>query len=143
MEDQIISFETAKLAKEKRFNTPQAVIIHDVFKYTLIYDSSKEWSEEKQDYIEIPYYESQQYEDKHYKLNPNECFAPTQSLLQKWLREIYSIIVSVDIQDDRTYFISLTAISNSTGDNIWGNYKTYEEALESGLQAALKLITIK
>jgi hypothetical protein len=62
---------------------------------------------------------------------------PTQSLLQRWLREVYNINVEVCYWESdkkwqskiKTYFtVSVT---------------TYEEALEVGLQEALKLIPLK
>lgn len=126
MKDTLISYETAVIAKDKGFDIPITqsgqVYCTELKEIMTIVDSNavRNWNDSK---------------------FTNICSAPTQSLLQRWLREIHNIIVSVDIQDDRTYFISLTAISpNSTGDNIWGNYKTYEEALENGLKEALELI---
>ena len=125
MKEQLISFETAVLAKEKGFEYKERFFAHfHSDKNKLSTWTPDDWDIQNSSAwrdLEIP--------------------APTQSLLQKWLRDTHSIIVSVDIQDDRTYFISLTAISpNSTVDNIWGNYKTYEEALENGLKEALELI---
>lgn len=74
---------------------------------------------------------------------------PTQSLIQKWLREKYDIWV--EIQKDYNYaYIDYaikkvnkkgryyTAKRSNYSDN--NSIKTYEEALEKGLQEALKLI---
>jgi hypothetical protein len=114
MEEQLISFETAVLAKEKGFD------IKTLYRFL------------GEIYREV---------DLNCQLWDNEYYAPTQSLLQKWLREVHGIMISVDIENDCKYFISLTIISpNSTGDDIWGDYKTYEEALEEGLLNGLKLI---
>lgn len=83
--------------------------------------------------------------------------SPTQSLLQKWLREQNKIIVSVnygfiDDSTDAFHWTIITENPNSKSDfdrlnNIesfsaeymeW--HHTYELALEKGLQEALKLI---
>jgi len=62
--------------------------------------------------------------------------APTQSLLQKWLREVHNI--HVVIVGSPTY--SPCVMLNGT--NYWrqDDELLYEEALEKGLQEALKLI---
>jgi len=83
------------------------------------------------------------------------CSAPTQSLLQKWLREVHNwnIIVFNDDGDiefgNLRYNFELRNVTISFKKrnikNIVGTYefKTYEEALEKGLQEALKLIKLK
>ena len=55
----------------------------------------------------------------------------TQSLLQTWLRK-RNIIVSVDIDDNDKYFLSVT------GMGLFGEYDSWEEALEVGLEEGLK-----
>ncbi len=68
--------------------------------------------------------------------------APTQSLLQKWLREVHLISIKVD---DFTYNSKIRYDVNvvplgSQEDTPSEVLKSYEEALEKGLQEALKLI---
>lgn len=61
---------------------------------------------------------------------------PTLSLLQKWLREVHNLdtlIYKEDI-DNYTYHVW-----GETGRTVY-NWDTYEEALEKGLQEALKII---
>lgn len=136
MKEQLIDFETAKLAKAKGFN--QIVGIGVKYNLGQYYNHKGELNGA----FSIEHLRS--IVNKEEANSEPIVAAPTQSLLQKWLREVHSIIVSVDIGDDRTYFISLTVIShNSNGDNIWGNYKTYEEALDNGLQEALEQIPEK
>jgi hypothetical protein len=83
-------------------------------------------------------------------------FLPTQSLLQKWLREVHQIYVDVDI-DQTTYpkfcYMISRFIGNPTnlaaeewdwknypnGEN-WSLHRKWEDALEEGLFEALKLI---
>tara|TARA_R110002012_G_C11328222_1_gene576686 strand:- start:196 stop:495 length:300 start_codon:yes stop_codon:yes gene_type:complete len=97
MKEQLISFETAKLAKEKGFNWPclcyrqkSAVIGDETILEVMEGEKYYDWNS----YPQVPFYSM-----------------PTQSLLQKWLREVYNVHIQI-----------------------------YEEALEKGLFEALKLI---
>jgi hypothetical protein len=117
--EQYITFETAKLAKEKGFDEPCNRYYEDGFihenRFFLLNNNSKIMSK-------------------------TSCSAPTQSLLARWLRETYKIIVTVPFNYDTklfTYFIGNYEhpISKSTKE-----YSTYEEAFETGLQEALKQI---
>ena len=67
------------------------------------------------------------------------CAAPTQNLLQKWIREIHKIDIIVNV----------TSLTNEYWGHIPGfiateiktkNFNTYEQALEETLFQALKLI---
>lgn len=99
MTEQLISFETAELAKEKNFN---------LFKD-----------------IELIYGE-----------------LPTQSLLQKWLREKHKIDILVGMFLD-SYIVHISyehkLILKYEGDTIQ-KFNKYEYALEAGLKEGLKLI---
>lgn len=106
MTDQLISFGTAKLAKEKGFNIhicrcggfPDCVCVD---------------------------------------------LLPTQSLLQKWLREEYNthIIIEPDIDPlDNTIYYRWRVRINMQPAQVGMVAETYEEALEQGLIEALKLI---
>ena len=68
----------------------------------------------------------------------------SQSLLAKWLREEHEIYVTSQIGNldfINTYHYDIRYIDkNKFTCKVKGNFKTYEEALEAGLQAALKLI---
>ena len=115
MEDKLVSLETAKLAKKKEFN--------EICQY----------------YYEIL--------DKPITLQKMSCSnaegykqptAPTQSLLQKWLREKHNIHLiaykNINIDGYDWCYITTDGITNIN------SYKTYEETLEVALQEALKLI---
>jgi len=130
MKDQLIEFETAKLAKEKGFNIPVDKIRCGYNRDKEVHTSSMEgrfvdWNSKKLD---------------------NAYSAPTQSLLQKWLREekqciLYCEITMSDYENNYWEFVILyekNDIDYSTGSS--KVYKNYEEALEKGLQEALKLI---
>jgi len=76
-----------------------------------------------------------------------EIAAPTQSLLQKWLREVHKISVestSCWWDDGKKEFEYNVYKKDLGGDSpcSLSVFKTYEEALEVGLQEALKLIEI-
>ena len=116
IEEQYVSFETAKLAKEKGFDIP----CRRFFKDKNISGVCR------------------------ILINSNaivgEYSQPTQSLLARWLREAYKIIVTVTFNYNTklfTYFIGNYEhpISKSAKE-----YSTYEEAFEAGLQEALKQI---
>lgn len=72
----------------------------------------------------------------------------TQSLLQKWLREVHKVLVFPFIAWNlitwgyNIHFIDSKDVYEELDKRVYhgANYKSYEEALESGLQEALKLI---
>ena len=113
MKEQLITFETAKLAKEMGFQS-----------YT-------------------SFYYSEGMEIKGTKMgmhgNPNAyggISAPTQSLLQKWLRKNHNLHIHIinkkDEMNEEDYFELYVE------DKFLSDTHTYEEALEKGLVAALK-----
>jgi len=145
MKETLITFETAKLAKEKGFN------ISTIYGFDL--DGSELFN--------ILYLT----EWNHKKSKVGKIFfsRPTQSLLQKWLRDVHKIRVLIDfetIDDSETAYVCnivqdlpegkdrkkdtwdfYNRISSFSMESMtW--YNTYEEALETGLQGALKLIEI-
>lgn len=165
MKEHLISFETAKLAKEKGFNIPT-----------------------KTAYIGNKFFESEEtpngYDgyDPSFKENWNKkgwvtnreggmCFgckldnikyfesytAISQTLLQKWLREVHNIdvvIVPERYKNGVNYLVQAqkfdltsdpeTNLNFCIEGSYWFNdnheYPTYEDAMEKGLEEALKLI---
>ena len=105
MEEQSISFETAKLAKEKGCNLENCTCGG----YPDCICSDKRIS---------------------------------QSLLAKWLREKYDIDVIINTYRNQNQKYYKYFISEKSKDVIKSEeyYNTYEDALEIGLQEALKLI---
>lgn len=149
MEEQLISFEVAKLAKEKGF-THQTGTLHPNGSYYNFRGELNGCCLESLREMHIPK------KDRMYSILP----APTQSLLQKWLREGHELIITINFEtiDDSekayTYTIYewLPEGKNSCKD-IWDFYEThesmtqssgwfptYEEALEEALKESLKLI---
>ena len=112
MKEELISFDTAKLAKERGFKN-----------------------------------------GIHYNGMGEYFTNTTQSLLQKWLREKHQLSVCIDFRDtdgrkvegiNQVYYDVM--IYRLSGGDAWKKIKmseisdNYEEALEKGLQEALKLI---
>ena len=127
MNEQLVSKKTSTLAKEKGFNEET----YDYFNQNGECETSLE----------------KEYFNKgiHTSENIITISCPTQSLLQKWLREKHNINVLVqesNISDlykcmigkkDRRKDISTDTLYTS-------DYKTYEDAIEKGLYFALKMI---
>jgi hypothetical protein len=116
MEEQLISFETAKLAKEKGFNIECETQFHDKGIFQLA-------------------------------TSENTFERPTQSLLQRWLREVHKIQINVFSEWCKNknkvtfsnYITSLEGIMIGLH-HVMSEFDTYEEALEKGLLKALELI---
>lgn len=116
IQEESVTLETAKLLKEKGFNERKYLI--DVSTLNHCYK-----------YLSVP----------------------PQSVAQKWLREIRGVYVYVEPVIGKRWKISFCDFNVPTEESDWmeneinkGNgykvYVTYEEALEAGLQEALKLI---
>jgi hypothetical protein len=154
MEERLISFEIAKLAKEKGFK-------EEVYAYYYI----KSEKENELNYV-ISDYDPNEYKDILCDYNSLDAFyfdtknyvsASTQGLLQKWLRDVYNTIINLSAIPDHRDIDNkkLSFYYDILKDNDWIEeeldeknsdpvyYATYEEALESGLEAALNLITKK
>ena len=127
MKEQLVTKKTAKIAKEKGFSFSDVDLVHTDAYYT-------------DGYLRNFYY------------NPEYALylAPTQALLQKWLRDKHDIYIQMSeefyidgvnhlfqilIYDKNDKDCTSKRSSGQYGDN--NEYKTYEDALESALQKAL------
>ncbi len=123
MKEQLISFETAKLVKEKGFNEI-CDSCYDIY--------------------------GKEYNNMNHKndLGQNVYSAPTQNLLQKWLRDTHKIdvLIMLNMNDEYSCHIFKWHKSINTDKNIWEGEgiipqgTDYELVLEEGLQEGLKLI---
>ena len=129
IQEEFVTLETAKLLKEKGFK-------EDVFTFYEV------------DCVEGDMILSETYDESENFNEKNDCLsAPTQSLAQKWLRETQNIHICV-YNCACGYGYELSKADNGThitssvyeGTNDGGEWDTYEEVLEAGLQEALKLI---
>lgn len=119
MEEQYISFETAKMAKEKGFDE---ICNSDYCKGLINYpdaDNSYRNSEINKD---------------------GRISRPTQSLLARWLREKYGQNIYTVMSNNGKYIVWAQDIHSLFKFKTTDSYDIYEEALEAGLQEALKLI---
>ena len=121
MEEQLIIFETAKLAKEKGFDEPTK------FLYS-------QWSRLMPEQTNASRNSSPSIGDIYF----NAC---TQSLLQKWLREVHKLDITVAlVANGYGFYIHKDRNYTNDGDSYGVSGHTYEIALEEGLKQALKLI---
>lgn len=141
MKEELISFETAKLLKEKGFD------LETLHFYTKPNSKMFGIDEHGRTYSikNIP---------KKLYTSGEECAlrseniypAPTQSLLQKWLRKVKEIHLSVWFNSLSKKY-RLEAPNQEINTTLQGNFirefDSYEEALEAGLIEALKLIKNK
>ena len=129
MEEQLISIETAILAKEKGFDEITRYYFNE---YGMSKDSSS---------TSLYWYSDDGF-----------CRRPTQSLLQKWLRDKHNIDIQI-LRNKPGYNEYKVEIykTNNTNEYIYFTikekdgiyikwFKTYEAALEKGLYQALTLI---
>jgi len=156
MKDEIITLETAKLAKEKGFNIPVSNYINpngvfDCVKPTTYnddgdnhYDIDQLGGTILQDYnnIKIDISEIETWGCYFNENGIEENYsAPTQSLLQRWLREQHGLHIHLYFIDN---VLGYQAIITDTVSNIElfesKCFVPYEQALEEGLCEALKLI---
>ena len=129
MQEQLITFDTAKLAKENGLNIEGHKYYYDSANSILHHSVKMEMHNELGHILVIE-----------------------QSLLQKWLREEYEIYIYIEPKTTVTMtpkyirccsawvqFDNGKLINSHRVDGLKVN-STYEEALEKGLQEALKLI---
>ena len=127
MKDELISIETAKLAKEKGFKESVKTSYYETIQHTIDMGRGGDCT--------FPYQAPRILEgyskDEHTTLI---ALAPTQSLLQKWLRKKHDINVYCVCRVGRwEYWIDkISPLSQEP--------TTYEKALEKGLLEALKFI---
>lgn len=127
-----VSFETAKMLKEKGFDVPCRS------NYRSCYQCYK-----------VPFYHNtpKNFNGKEYEgLNSEWFSAPTLQMAMKWLREVHNIHISVypfnrelPITEDTSYTcdVATEKISPMRG-HLRGIWKTYEEAVEAAIKYALE-----
>lgn len=134
MKEQLVSFETAKLAKELGFNWKVRTYYGHACNPHITYD--------KEDYSIPADFNSDDYKGL--------ISAPTQSLLYKQIRDVHKHYIDIRICSIHSHDYGKYSVCNvfdiSTGsDNplLYITHKTYEKALEHGLYCALNLIKAK
>lgn len=120
----IISFPTAELAMEKGFNYETCAL------YRI---NGKE--------LELPSTPEEFAQYKNWNEYSDTLSAPTQAMLQKWLREVHGIDISVSPAGSKYICHYSHPKSAKTAGEV--SEKKYEETLEQGLFESLKLIKTK
>lgn len=78
---------------------------------------------------------------KDWNEEPSRVSAPTQAVLQRWLRESKRVVVSIDYDhSDGDYSCTIGGTAPCILDHVLFDFKVYEEALEVGLVDALNLL---
>lgn len=135
MKEQLITVRTAILAKEKGFSFESMDNNYELGYHDYFY-----WHTNKNRIVAISHYEKDNtHSDGWISMG---LAAPTQSLLQKWLRENHAINMLLEPYPDYywCYVFRWTKDKQHSLDGPEGIGDTYEDALEKGLQKALKLI---
>ena len=143
MEDEIVSFETAMLLKEKGFNEPCSYYYEDNELYKL-YHYQGDGTGFSRNNSPI---------NDRLSCEEMQCTAPTQSLAQKWLREdreCYMFVVPSLQEGNIIYYVHIIRYSNKIylGHNLilkdsnasTMTFTSYKDALEEGLINCLKSI---
>ncbi len=134
MNEQLITFEVAKLAKEKGF---AEVCSHAYSEYhggvVRFLDLFEEYNGDHDGWCNT---------DTNISAG-NYITAPTQSLLQKWLREVHNLHVNPYFEGEAGEKAIYSLFIHQGCDNrikVKQSFPTYESALEQGLIETLKLI---
>jgi hypothetical protein len=133
MEEQLITFDTAKLAKEKGFDLEFCNV-----------GWHGDFGDLKGD--SYPFLGTYSFYKSIYCNNKDEhqIQRPTQSLLQKWLREVHNIHLLLEpyYDEQKVLVYGFDLITERTEEEtiVEKGFKTYEDALEVGLQESLKLV---
>ncbi len=139
MPEKLITFETAKLAKEKGFKFEKN--LNDSFVYDEGYHIYCFHMSNESKRIVIPIWWLDWNHNGDQYLRHDDIDAPTQSLLQKWLRETHNIDVIIGVVitgKGKKYHIDFYVNDVFSSDPSITD--TYEEALEIGLFEGLELI---
>lgn len=133
MEEQKVSFDVAKLAMNKGFKeyTSSGYAVNgDIY----LHQGGQESVITGGNY----------YEGRNYKGNKFLCSRPTQSLLQKWLRDSKNIHINIEILtkgNEIIYSYDLVYVLETLHVKINKlSFNSYEEALEAALLESLNLI---
>ena len=120
IEEQFVSFDTAKMLKEAGFDVPC------FNQYT---DRGTVW------HCDCP---------ENFNISQCATSCPTQALAERWLREVYNVAIYSLYDDDmEQWFYVVDAFTKNpviNGFQSGSEYDDYESAFEAGLREAIKLI---
>ena len=144
MKEVLVSFDTAKLLKERGFDW----YCDNVYTYTLTEQIDEETGDTTGPFgwkrgelnLEKTYFANYSAGDTS-GTNWCLCAAPTQALLQQWLREVHNIdiIVTSNLMGYGYLIYQRYPPKNITNNLV---FEKYEQALEAGILETIKLIKI-
>ena len=116
-----ISFETAKLLKDKGFDTPVWTCYENNDDNEVIFIDKYNWNNSPM----------------------GEISAPTQQMAMKWLRDVHKLHIFVEYSrfdfNEETPYVWNIVKTTVEGDYICGSYySTYEEAAEAAIKYCLE-----
>lgn len=130
-----VSFETAKLLKEKGFAEP-CRFIYDAGYFCSIASRDCRWNEGYGELIEeLP--------NSEFSGIDNRISAPTLAMTMKWLREVHNIFITITFRFSRnadndinfSYYAEKYENHYGYGD---GEFNSYEEACEAAIKYCLE-----
>ncbi len=126
--EQIVTFETAKLAKEKGFNA----MVYNCYNSNgnLYSDGYCEYIDDRPSSLGMPF--------ENDDLRSEGILSPTQALLQKWLREKYKIHITIFSSSQESWMFRVTELHQDLTEGSYGeDFETFEDALEAALEKGL------
>lgn len=138
MKDELVSFKVSKLAKEKGFNE-ETYAFYDSTN-TLINPLAAHKESNWTRHIILNKYNDGFVYNSTTGNKVNNYAAPTQSLLQKWLREKHNIHIHLEYIGEGSYYIEATNFDSEVNifmDNLYG---TYEDILNIILEISIETI---
>ncbi len=144
--DTIVKFETAKLANQKGYINNRRLLYRDGNYYNYKGELNGDTLDEIKDILKYKRDPEHIRYDKY-----NTISAPTQSLLNKWLRSFHNIEIvtypiesfknGIEVEDlnpEYSYYITIKGIKQfTTKDKV---FESYDDALEDGLLNGLNYI---
>ena len=138
-----VSFETAKLLKEKGFDE-YCRTIYNVGVFCSVASLDCRWNEGYGELIE-------EKQNSDFGIYDNAISAPTLQMAMKWLREVHNIHINIDIhwlyfanQNGWMYIITkilengIDYVDSKGDENDKHFYSTYEEACEAAIKYCLE-----
>ena len=123
MKDDYVSFEVAKLLKEKGFNE---------------YCLKNYWSSDKE--LHDWKWELSYNRNSDGNRNTKDCAAPTHQMAMKWLREEYGIFIEISALKRYRWVYTIYKLFEEKITEVWndGTYVSYEDAVEAALKYSLE-----
>lgn len=150
MREEIISLVTAKILKEKNFNIGVYGSYTHYLKTRKHDNPSFAYKKGEIGYSRDYFVNNggSDFSNKNYLM----CAAPSQSILQHWLREEHGIVIGIHMQlyeegsaktirlEKEKYYSWIVNLADHDAYNSFEDCETYEEAVEVGILEALNLI---